>query len=81
MVAIIKALGRDPVRMDINITRFMPKMPVGVFICKISKGQSALEQEPVLVKVDPLKIEIPDNDELDVIIDENDLHRDIPNDL
>lgn len=81
MVAIIKALGRDPVRMDINITRFMPKMPVGVFICKISKGQSALEQEPVLVKVDPLKIEIPDNDELDVIIDENDLHRDVPNDL
>lgn len=81
MTAIIKALGRDPVRMDINITRFMPKMPVGVFICKISKGQSALEQEPVLVKVDPLKIEIPDNDELDVIIAENDLKRDTPNDL
>jgi hypothetical protein len=51
--------------------KFFPKMPVGEFVVKISKAKLEADQESTLVKVAPLDLEIPSDEELDVIINEN----------
>jgi energy-coupling factor transporter ATP-binding protein EcfA2 len=70
---IMKAIGRDGVRLDIELAKFFPRMPVGEFVCKVSKTQLEIDKEPVMVKVAPLDIEIPDNEELDVLLKQQEL--------
>lgn len=72
---VMTAIGRDAKRFDVDVYKFFPHMPVGVFIAKVSRSESVEEQEPCIVKVDPLKVETPTDDELNVIIEENDLAR------
>ena len=75
MDIVLKALGKDGIRTDIEFKKFFPRMPVGEFICKISKSESELEQEASMVKVAPLNIEVPDNEELENIIRDNKIAR------
>jgi hypothetical protein len=72
---VMTAIGRDAKRFDVDVYKFFPHMPVGDFIAKISRSQSIEDQEPCIVKVDPLKVETPNDDELNVILEENDLAR------
>lgn len=73
MDLIMKAVGKDGRYEDREFKKFFPRMPVGEFICKVSKSESELEQEPCMVKVSPLNVEVPDNDELENIIQANEL--------
>lgn len=60
---------------DIAYTKFVPRMPVGEFICTVKKGEQDIQQMPTLVKVTPLDVEIPDNAELDIIVKQNMVER------
>lgn len=57
------------------LKKFLPKMPVGEFVVKISKSKLEIDQESTLVKVAPLELEVPTDEELDVIIQENEIER------
>lgn len=60
---------------DIAYNKFVPRMPVGEFICTVKKGEQDIQQIPTLVKVKPLDVDIPDDAELDIIVKQNIVER------
>lgn len=71
----LSSLGYDTMMRDLDIKKFIPRMPVGEFIAKISRGEKEIDQTPTCVKVSQLKFIVPDDNELDIILRENDLKR------
>lgn len=74
---VLKAVGLDE-RFDESgrgMMKFFPKMPVGEFLVKVSKAKLEIDQEPVMVKVAPLNLEIPTDEELDLIINEHSIEK------
>jgi len=62
--SVIMAIGREGRYDDRNLKKFFPKMPIGWFIAKNSRGFDFKESEPVLISVDPLDVSTPTNEEL-----------------
>lgn len=61
---IIMAVGREGRYDDRNLKKFFPKMPIGWFVAKNSRGFDFKESEPVLIGVDPLDVTTPTDEEL-----------------
>ncbi|QUH22029.1 serine-rich protein [Alkaliphilus sp. B6464] len=64
VTSILTSLGRDPKFDDRNVKKFFPKMPIGWFVIKNSRGFDYKESEAVLVAVDGLDVETPTDEEL-----------------
>ena len=71
----LTALGYDSKLKDLDVRRFIPRMPIGEFIISVKKGEHEIEQVPTLVKVSPLDVDIPSDEELELIIQRNELAR------
>lgn len=71
----ITALGYDSSFKDIDVRRFIPRMPIGEFIVAVKKGEHEIDQIPSLVKVSMLDVDIPSDKELELIIQRNELAR------
>lgn len=69
----LTSLGYDSKLKDLDVRRFIPRMPIGEFIISIKKGEHEVEQVPTLVKVSPLDVDIPSDEELELIIQRNEL--------
>lgn len=68
------AIGFDMHR-NPEMHRFYPRMTTGMFIAKCSKGRTLESQTPVLVQASMLKSTVPDDKELDIIIQEHEMTR------
>ena len=62
-------------KFDVAYKKFIPRMPVGEFIATVKKGEQDIQQVPTLIKVAPLNVDIPDNQELDIIVKQNMVER------
>lgn len=47
----VRMIGREERREDVDVVKFIPKMPVGWMIVKSSRVKSFVDAEPVLIKV------------------------------
>ena len=61
-------IGKEPVRTDIDVFKWIPKSPIGVFIAQSTRGYDYKSMEPVLINVAPLNTPVPSNSELEDII-------------
>ncbi len=58
-----------------ELERFYPRMSVGMFIAKVSKGMDVQSQTPVLIQSEMIKAEVPSDSELDVILKQHEVAR------
>ncbi len=65
VMIIIRKIGREERYDDRDILKWFPRSPIGWFVCRSSRNFDFKDVEPVLVKVDPLNIEPPNNFELE----------------
>ena len=65
VMTIIRKIGREERYDDRDILKWFPRSPIGWFVCRSSRNFDFKESEPVLVKVDPLNVEPPNNYELE----------------
>lgn len=65
VMTIIRKIGREERYDDRDILKWFPRSPIGWFVCRSSRNFDFKESEPVLVKVDPLNVETPNNYELE----------------
>lgn len=72
---LLKALGFDGKFEDRDTAKWFPRMPIGEFIVKINKGFKEVDQEPVMIKVAPIDLHKPTNEELEVIIQSGEMIR------
>ena len=66
------ALGFDE-RKNLEIKKFYPRMSVGMFIAKVSKGKDIQSQTPVLIQASMLHTTVPSDQELDIILEEHEV--------
>lgn len=69
----IIALGYDTSIKDLDVKKFIPRLTQGVFLVKITKGFKFEDQTPVCVYVAMLHSTIPDDKELEILIQEHEL--------
>ncbi len=65
VMIIIRKIGREERYDDRDILKWFPRSPIGWFVCRSSRNFDFKDVEPVLVKVDPLNIDPPNNFELE----------------
>ncbi len=65
VMTVIRKIGREERYDDRDILKWFPRSPIGWFVCRSSRNFDFKESEPVLVKVDPLNVETPNNYELE----------------
>ena len=65
VMTIIRKIGREERYDDRDILKWFPRSPIGWFVCRSSRNFEFKESEPVLVKVEPLNVEPPNNNELE----------------
>ena len=65
VMTIIRKIGREERYDDRDILKWFPRSPIGWFVCRSSRNFDFKESEPVLVKVEPLNVEPPNNYELE----------------
>lgn len=65
VMTIIRKIGREERYDDRDILKWFPRSPIGWFVCRSSRNFDFKESEPVLVKVEPLNVETPNNYELE----------------
>lgn len=58
-------IGREERYDDRDILKWFPRSPIGWFVCRSSRNFDFKESEPVLVRVEPLNVETPNNYELE----------------
>lgn len=58
---------------DLEYKKFLPRLPQGIFLVKVSKGFQFENQTPVCVKVAMLHTSIPDDRELEILLQEHEL--------
>lgn len=61
-------IGQEPRYEDRDLVKWLPRAPIGHFICQSSRGFDFIQAEPVLVQIEPLETPIPSNEELDEIL-------------
>lgn len=61
---VIRKIGREERYDDRDLVKWFPRSPIGWFVCRSSRNFDFKEVEPVLVKIDPLAVSPPTNDEL-----------------
>lgn len=71
----LSALGFDTSFKDLEYKKFIPRLTTGVFLVKVSKGELFENQTPVCIKAAMLKTTIPNNQELEILIQEHELQR------
>ena len=72
---LLKTLGFDGKFEDRDAAKWFPRMPIGEFVVKINKGFKEVDQEPVMIKVAPIDLHKPSNDELELIIQKGEMIR------
>ena len=65
VMTIIRKIGREERYDDRDILKWFPRSPIGWFVCRSSRNFDFKESEPVLVRVEPLNVETPNNYELE----------------
>ena len=70
---VIRAIAREERYEDRDILKWLPRSPIGWFICQSSRCVDYKDMEPVLVKIAKLNVSPPSNAELDEILAERDL--------
>lgn len=80
----IVGLGRDPKRQDIELFKWLPRSPIGWMIVRASRNLDYKQMEPSLVEVERLPgsssapgIPLPDNDQLQEIVERGKLEREL----
>lgn len=71
---VMATLGFDA-RKDVSVLKLLPRLATGIFIGRIKKGMSFEEQTPFIVKSKMLRTYIPDNNELEIMLQEHELAR------
>ena len=66
--AAMNALGKDERIDDKDLKKWYPNIPVGWFICKVSRSRDWKSQYPVLVNIAPLPGTVPNNSEITSIL-------------
>lgn len=64
----IHAMARESRIDDRDLVTWLPRQPIGWFICRTSRAFNFLDSEPVLVAVSALNVKTPSNLELDDIL-------------
>ena len=68
VTTVIRAISREERYEDRDILKWMPRAPIGWFICKSSRGFDFKDAEPVLVKISQLNMPSPSNAEIEEIL-------------
>ena len=68
VMIVIRKIGREERYDDRDILKWLPRSPIGWFVCRSSRNYDFKDVEPVLVKVDPLNIDPPSNFELETMM-------------
>ena len=71
----LSALGFDTSFKDLEYKKFIPRLTTGCFIVKISKGEKFETQTPTAIKAAMLKTTIPNDAELEVLLQEHEMER------
>ena len=61
---VIRKIGREERYDDRDLLKWFPRSPIGWFVCRSSRNFDFKEVEPVLVKVEPLDVNPPTNEDL-----------------
>ena len=61
----VRQIGRDPKFDDRPLVKYMPLAPTGWFIISTSRSFDLKDAQPCMVKVEPLSVEPPSNEELE----------------
>jgi hypothetical protein len=64
VTTVIRKIGREERYEDRDLTKWFPRSPIGWFVCRSSRNFDFKESEPVLVKVAPLNVDPPSNEDL-----------------
>ncbi len=75
----LSALGFDTSFKDLEYKKFIPRLTTGVFLVKVSKGERFELQTPVCIKAAMLQTVVPSDSELEVLLQEHDLERELNN--
>ena len=65
---VVRAIGRDPRIDDRDIVKWLPKSPIGWFICKSSRNYNYKDGEAIMVAISQLNIAPPSNAEIEEIL-------------
>lgn len=68
VTTIIRKIGREERIDDRDLVKWFPRAPIGWFVCRSSRNYDFKELEPSLVKIEPLNVTPPNNQELEHII-------------
>lgn len=69
---VIRSIAREERYEDRDILKWLPRSPIGWFICQSSRCTDYKDAEPVLVKIAKLNVAAPSNAELDEILAQRD---------
>jgi len=69
---VIRSIAREERYEDRDIVKWLPRSPIGWFICQSSRCTDYKDAEPVLVKISKLNVGAPSNAELDEILAQRD---------
>lgn len=69
---VIRSIAREERYEDRDILKWLPRSPIGWFICQSSRCSDYKDAEPVLVKIAKLNVGAPSNAELDEILAKRD---------
>ena len=65
---VIRKIARDERYDDRDILKWFPRSPIGWFVCRSSRNYDFKDTEPILVHIDPLGVDPPNNAELEGIL-------------
>lgn len=71
----LSALGFDTSFKDLEYKKFIPRLTTGCFLVKISKGERFELQTPTAIKAAMLQTSIPNDNELEILLQEHELQR------
>ena len=71
----IISLGYDTSIKDLDIKKFIPRLTIGVFLVKITKGFKFEEQTPTCIYVAMLRSTIPNDRELEILLNKHEIER------
>ena len=70
-------IGRDPKIQDKDVAKWLPKSPTGWFIIRSNRGYDFRDAEPVLVQIEPLNNATISNAELDMILTQREVTKEL----
>lgn len=64
VTTVTRKIGREERYEDRDLVKWFPRSPIGWFVCRSSRNFDFKDTEPSLVKIEPLNVDPPTNDEL-----------------